>query len=76
MAQEFCQVLKKKRNAQNEISDLRVEVGKWSLENAGSLIFDKRLGCFGENEKLGLEMARANEEIFKVNSQNEISYTF
>jgi hypothetical protein len=30
------------------VTDLRLEIGRWSLENAGNMVFDKRLGCLGE----------------------------
>ena len=53
----------------DEVNDLRLEVGKWSLENAASLVFDRRLGCFdseGEGKELGRIMVEANAKIFKV----------
>ena len=53
----------------DEVNDLRLEVGKWSLENAASLVFDKRLGCLqneGEGKELGRIMVEANAKIFKV----------
>ena len=53
----------------DEVNDLRLEVGKWSLENAASLVFDRRLGCLeseGEGKELGRVMVEANAKIFKV----------
>ena len=53
----------------DEVNDLRLEVGKWSLENAASLVFDRRLGCLGsggEAKELGRLMVEANAKIFKV----------
>lgn len=58
-----------KYGVNNEVNDLRMEVGKWSLENAGSLVFDRRLGCLdleGEGEKFSTLMVEANAKIFKV----------
>ena len=49
----------------DEVNDLRLEVGKWSLENAASLVFDKRLGCLDREDTWGREMVKANEEIFR-----------
>ncbi len=63
-----------KYSVNNEVNDLRMEVGKWSLENAGNLVFDKRLGCLdleGEREKFGREMVEANATIFKVTLQSK-----
>ena len=53
----------------DEVNDLRLEVGKWSLENAASLVFDRRLGCLeseGKGKELGRVMVEANAKIFKV----------
>ena len=32
------------------IAGLRQLAGQWSLENAGRLVFDRGLGCLGENQ--------------------------
>jgi hypothetical protein len=36
------------RNKNKEIADLRLEVGRWSLENAAHLVFDRRMGCLDD----------------------------
>ncbi len=44
-------------------------MGKWSLENAGKLIFERRLGCLDdETEEWGRQMVEANKDIFRVSS--------
>ena len=59
----------------DEVNDLRLEVGKWSLENAASLVFDRRLGCLqsedGEGKELGRLMVEANAKIFKACCSNK-----
>lgn len=32
------------------VAGLRQLAGQWSLENAGRLVFDRGLGCLGENQ--------------------------
>ena len=69
IAQDFVSRLERVRYINREVNDLRMEVGKWSIENAGMLVFDKRLGCLEEDterEKLGRKMVEANAKIFKV----------
>lgn len=66
VAKDFVSKLAKIRNDNLIIADLRNEVGKWSLENAGLIVFDKRLGCLDANEDLGNEMVKANADIFYV----------
>ena len=69
MAQDFVSRLERVRYINREVNDLRMEVGKWSMENAGMLVFDKRLGCLEEDtdgEEFGRKMVEANAKIFKV----------
>ena len=73
IARDFAARLEAAKYAVNdEVNDLRLEVGKWSLENAASLVFDKRLGCLqneGEGKELGRIMVEANAKIFKVKNR-------
>ena len=48
-----------------QVPGLRELVGRWSMENAGMLVFDKRLGCLDTEDSWGREMVKANEEIFR-----------
>ena len=69
IAQDFVAHLGRVRYINREVNDLRMEVGKWSLENAAMLVFDKRLGCLEEGtegDEFGRQMVEANAEIFKV----------
>ena len=72
ISRDFVKRLENVRYVNNEINDLRLEVGKWSLENAGMLVFDKRLGCLTSGtseEELGRQMVEANATIFKVRAK-------
>lgn len=54
----------------SEVNDLQSEVGKWSLENAGHLVFDKRLGCLHEEtQEFGMKMVEANKQTFKYSGR-------
>ena len=53
IADDFVSRLDRIRYGINgEVNDLRLEVGRWSLENAGMLVFDKRLGCLEGGEEV------------------------
>ena len=47
------------------MSQLRDVVGRWSLENAGMLVFDRRLGCLDTEHAWASQMVRDNADIFK-----------
>lgn len=53
--------------------DLRREVGRWSLENAASLVFDKRLGW---QEGWGKMMVDCNAAIFRLSGDLKLSLPF
>jgi len=57
----------------NQVPQLRELVGRWSLENAGMLVFDKRLGCLDDDDNWGREMVAANAEIFKLSGDLKLS---
>ena len=44
---------------------LRELVGRWSLENAGMLVFDRRLGCLDPDHSWATQMVEDNKEIFQ-----------
>lgn len=80
VAQDFTDRLSTVRyNQTNEVSDLATEIGCWSLENAGSRVFDKRLGCFeigSENEEFAKKMVEANRVIFKYSGILKLAFPF
>ncbi|CAG0880043.1 unnamed protein product [Cyprideis torosa] len=54
--------------------NLRDEVSKWSLESAGMLCFERRLGCLSAmGESWGQRMVQANREIFVLSGQLKFS---
>ena len=79
IAQDFVARLGRVRYINREVNDLRMEVGKWSIENAAMLVFDKRLKCLEEateGEEFGRQMVEANAEIFKVFVQPRLFQLF
>eukprot|EP00095_Tigriopus_kingsejongensis_P008076 maker-scaffold1264_size52097-snap-gene-0.11 protein:Tk08076 transcript:maker-scaffold1264_size52097-snap-gene-0.11-mRNA-1 annotation:"cytochrome p450 cyp44" len=76
IAQDFAQRLNRVRYITQEVSDLRLEVGRWSLENAGALVFDQRLNCLSYNtdeEEFGRQMVEANATIFQLSGLLKLS---
>lgn len=75
IAGDFVSRLERVRYINREVNDLRMEVGKWSMENAGMLVFDRRLGCLEdeatETERMARRMVEANAKIFKVRRDNK-----
>lgn len=67
IARDFADRLERVRHVNREVNDLKTEVGKWSLENAGMLVFDRRLGYLGDDAEVnGWRMVEANGNIFRV----------
>ncbi|CAB3374890.1 Hypothetical predicted protein [Cloeon dipterum] len=58
-----------------EPRNLRDLVGKWSLESAGAVCFERELGCLdeGEGEKQAQLMVDANKLIFKISGELKFS---
>ena len=61
------------RDDSKEIGDLRLEVGRWSLENAAHLVFDRRMGCLEDGDTWGKSMVEANAIIFKLSGDLKLS---
>ena len=60
-----------------QVTDLRTEVGRWNLETAGMLVFDKRLGCLesaSAGEEFGHRMVEANNIVFKLAGELKLSF--
>ncbi|XP_035714356.1 probable cytochrome P450 CYP44 isoform X2 [Folsomia candida] len=55
------------------VENLRELVGKWILESAGMICFEKRLGGFAENESLVEKMIAANKQIFIIAGELKLS---
>ena len=53
---------------EQQVDGLRELVGRWSLENAGMLVFDRRLGCLDQEHSWATEMVEDNAEIFQSDS--------
>ena len=47
IAKDLVTKIAHERRSDGIVSDLKLEIGRWSLENAGRMVFDKRLGCLG-----------------------------
>ena len=56
-----------------EIDDLRLEVGRWSLENAANLVFDRRMGCLEDGDTWGKKLVEANATIFRLSGDLKLS---
>lgn len=80
VAQDFVNRLTKIRYAQNnEVNDLTTEIGRWSIENAGARVFDKRIGCFdfgSEAEEFSRKMIDSNRIVFKFSGLLKLSFPF
>jgi hypothetical protein len=48
IARDLVKKIEYEQRSHGIVTDLRLEIGRWSLENAGNMVFDKRLGCLGE----------------------------
>jgi len=78
-AREFVQRIEKTRNSRGEVRELRLEIGRWSLENAAKLVFDRKLGCLQEGsprEAWARQIIQANAEIFKLSGDLKLSLPF
>ncbi|XP_023330089.1 probable cytochrome P450 CYP44 isoform X2 [Eurytemora carolleeae] len=68
--------IQQEKNANDEIEELRIEIGKWSIENAANLVFDRQLDCLttaSERESWARDMVEANAEIFKLSGDLKLS---
>ena len=78
VAVDFVERLNKVKYLHNqEVTDLRSEVGLWNLETAGLVVFDKRLGCLYEGsdgEHFGRKMVDANAIVFKLAGILKLSF--
>lgn len=78
IAQDFAKRLETVKVGPNgEVIDLRTEIGRWNLETAGMLVFDKRLGCLGfysNGEEFGRRMVEANGIVFKLAGILKLSF--
>ena len=50
---------------EQQVGGLRELVGRGSLENAGMLVFDRRLGCLDLDHGWATQMVEDNKEIFQ-----------
>jgi len=78
-ALELVDRIAKIRNSRGEMGELRVEIGKWSIENAAKLVFDRKLGCLeagSTREDWARKMVEANAEIFKLSGDLKLSLPF
>ena len=80
IAQDFAKRLESVTvGPRGEVVDLQTEIGRWNLETAGMLVFDKRLGCldFGSTgEEFGRRMVEANCVVFKLAGILKLSFPF
>ncbi|XP_059470786.1 probable cytochrome P450 CYP44 [Neocloeon triangulifer] len=58
-----------------EVDHLRDLIGKWSLESAGAVCFERKLGCLdeGRGEDRAQQMVDANKRIFKLSGELKFS---
>ncbi len=69
------------KSTESKKKSCSVQVGKWSLENAGQLVFDRRLGCLEDADadaaaEWGRKMVEANKEIFRLSGELKLSMPF
>jgi len=62
-----------KKNNKKEIEDLRLEIGRWSLENAAHMVFDRKMGCLDDGDTWGKMMVDANARIFQLSGDLKLS---
>lgn len=46
-----------------------MERGRWSLESAGLIVFEKRLGALSANRVWADDLVETNKEIFQLSAQ-------
>lgn len=76
IANDLVKKIEHGRRSDGILNNLKLEIGRWSLENAGSLVFDKRLGCLeagSSAEDWSKMMVEANAEIFKLSGDLKLS---
>jgi len=75
VAQQLVQRLQEVRHVNNEVSLLRQEIGRWSLENAARMVFNKEMGCLTSEEGIewGTKLVDANAEIFMLSGDLKLS---
>lgn len=78
IAKDFVKRIEKMKYPHNqEITDLRAEIGLWNLETGGHVVFDKRLGCLesgSDGEAFGNQMVDANAIVFKLAGILKLSF--
>ncbi|CAI4227491.1 unnamed protein product [Auanema sp. JU1783] len=55
------------QNSDNEV-DMRKIAGRWSLESAGLIVFERRLGALNDNVEWADYLTGLNHEIFKLSA--------
>ncbi|ODN05629.1 putative cytochrome P450 CYP44, partial [Orchesella cincta] len=66
VAKSFVEKIEACLDTNRTSSDLRDLVAKWSLESAGMVCFERRLGALDKNEQWAEEMVTANKIIFTL----------
>jgi len=76
VANELAERLGRVRYLNKEVSQLRWEIGRWSIENAARTVFNKDIGCLKEGsdaEDWVTKILEANETIFKLSGDLKLS---
>ncbi|XP_046406719.1 probable cytochrome P450 CYP44 isoform X2 [Ischnura elegans] len=75
VASDFVERIREKTKGNGELGNLREEVSKWSLESAGMVCFETRLGSLagGESERQATKVVEANRKIFLLSSSLKFS---
>ncbi|XP_071442560.1 probable cytochrome P450 CYP44 [Hetaerina americana] len=78
VATDFIKRIREKTNGDGELGGLREEASKWSLESAGYVCFESRLGGFdgGKAEEEVTRMVQANKTIFMMSTLLKFSLPF
>ncbi|KAG8236837.1 hypothetical protein J437_LFUL017121 [Ladona fulva] len=70
ISKHFVERMLKQRTAEGHMNDFHNLTSKWFLENAGEILFERRLGCLdgGITEEEGQKWINSNREIFYYNA--------
>ena len=74
VASDFIERIKRVRSANNELKDdMRNEIGRWTLENGGMVIFDTRLGYFRDDDETSLKLVASNKIVLELSGMWRVS---
>jgi len=75
VAQQLVKRLQEVSHLNSEVSMLKHEIGRWSIENAARMVFHREMGCLSTDEGIewGNNLVEANAEIFRLSGDLKLS---